>query len=90
MKYLKQGLRMLKAKGIHVMLDFHALPGVASANQMFAGRCNTDVQFYVSDEIVSKLLIIQYDLILSDREKLQPGVDLDCDYDSDHTHGSRL
>ncbi|KAG9097099.1 hypothetical protein FS749_007078 [Ceratobasidium sp. UAMH 11750] len=45
-KYLKQGLRMLKAKGIHVILDFHALPGVSSANQMFAGRCTADVQFY--------------------------------------------
>ncbi|KAF8601196.1 glycoside hydrolase [Ceratobasidium sp. AG-I] len=44
--YLKKGLRMLKAKGIHVILDFHALPGVSSANQMFAGRCTTDVQFY--------------------------------------------
>ncbi|KAG9097098.1 hypothetical protein FS749_007077 [Ceratobasidium sp. UAMH 11750] len=46
LKYLKQGLRMLKAKGINVILDFHALPGVASPNQMFAGRCTSDVQFY--------------------------------------------
>ncbi|KAF8729308.1 Cellulase (glycosyl hydrolase family 5), partial [Rhizoctonia solani] len=46
MKYLKKGLRWLKQRGIHVMLDHHALPGVASANQMFAGRCTTDVQFY--------------------------------------------
>jgi len=46
MKYLKKGLRMLKAKGIHVILDFHALPGVSSPNQMFAGRCTSDVQFY--------------------------------------------
>ncbi|KAF8749210.1 Cellulase (glycosyl hydrolase family 5) [Rhizoctonia solani] len=37
MKYLKKGLRWLKQRGIHVMLDHHALPGVASANQMFAG-----------------------------------------------------
>ncbi|KAG8759621.1 hypothetical protein FRC12_009716 [Ceratobasidium sp. 428] len=44
--YLKKGLRMLKAKGIHVILDFHALPGVSSANQMFAGRCTSDIQFY--------------------------------------------
>ncbi|CAE6350666.1 unnamed protein product [Rhizoctonia solani] len=46
MKWLKKGLRMLKAKGIHVVLDHHALPGVSSANQMFAGHCTSDVQFY--------------------------------------------
>ncbi|KAF8749266.1 glycosyl hydrolase 5 (cellulase A) family [Rhizoctonia solani] len=46
MKYLKKGLGWLKKRGIHVMLDHHALPGVASANQMFAGRCTSDVQFY--------------------------------------------
>ncbi|CAE6477492.1 unnamed protein product, partial [Rhizoctonia solani] len=46
MKYLKQGLRWLKQRGIHVMLDHHALPGVATANQMFAGHCTNDVQFY--------------------------------------------
>ncbi|KAG8739589.1 hypothetical protein FRC10_005417 [Ceratobasidium sp. 414] len=49
MQYLKQGLRMLKAKGINVILDFHALPGVASPNQMFAGRCTSDVQFYTEE-----------------------------------------
>ncbi|KDN35654.1 hypothetical protein RSAG8_11397, partial [Rhizoctonia solani AG-8 WAC10335] len=46
LKYLKKGLRMLKQKGIHVLLDFHAMPGVAAPQQMFAGRCTTDVQFY--------------------------------------------
>ncbi|CUA70583.1 Glucan endo-1,6-beta-glucosidase B [Rhizoctonia solani] len=46
MKYLKQGLGWLKSRGIHVLLDHHALPGVSSANQMFAGRCTSDVQFY--------------------------------------------
>ncbi|KAG8706182.1 hypothetical protein FRC09_002543, partial [Ceratobasidium sp. 395] len=37
---------MLKDKGINVILDHHALPGVSSAKQMFAGRCTSDVQFY--------------------------------------------
>ncbi|CAE6490971.1 unnamed protein product [Rhizoctonia solani] len=46
LKYLKNGLRMLKAKGIHAILDFHAMPGVAAVQQMFAGRCTNDVQFY--------------------------------------------
>ncbi|CAE6351107.1 unnamed protein product [Rhizoctonia solani] len=46
LEYLKHGLRMLKQKGIHVLLDFHAMPGVAAVNQMFAGRCTADVQFY--------------------------------------------
>ncbi|KAG8728369.1 hypothetical protein FRC11_011204, partial [Ceratobasidium sp. 423] len=46
LKYLKNGLRMLKAKGIHAILDFHAMPGVAAVKQMFAGRCTDDVQFY--------------------------------------------
>ncbi|KAJ1302964.1 hypothetical protein OPQ81_003256 [Rhizoctonia solani] len=46
LKFLKNGLRMLKEKGIHVILDFHAMPGVAAEKQMFAGRCTSDVQFY--------------------------------------------
>ncbi|KAB5589537.1 Glucan endo-1,6-beta-glucosidase B [Ceratobasidium theobromae] len=46
MRYLKRGLRMLKKKGIHAILDLHALPGVSTPNQMFAGRCTSDVQFY--------------------------------------------
>ena len=58
--YLKQGLRMLKARGIHVILDLHALPGVAAPGQMFAGRCTSDVQFYVSREHVFKSTIAQY------------------------------
>ena len=49
MKWLKKGLRMLKEKGIHVILDHHALPGVASPNQMFAGRCTSDAQFYKTE-----------------------------------------
>ncbi|CAE6412240.1 unnamed protein product [Rhizoctonia solani] len=49
LEYLKKGLRMLKAKGIHVLLDFHAMPGVAAINQMFAGRCTADVQFYTDE-----------------------------------------
>ncbi|QRW09473.1 Cellulase (glycosyl hydrolase family 5 protein) [Ceratobasidium sp. AG-Ba] len=53
--YLKQALRMFKAKGIHVILDFHALPGVASANQMFAGRCTYDVQFYTEKNYIRAL-----------------------------------
>jgi len=46
MLQLKRGLRQLKDSGIAVILDHHALPGVASSNQMFAGRCTSDVQFY--------------------------------------------
>ncbi|PAV19754.1 glycoside hydrolase family 5 [Pyrrhoderma noxium] len=45
-KHLKRGLRQLKDAGIKVMLDHHALPGVQTPNQMFAGVCTTDVQFY--------------------------------------------
>jgi hypothetical protein len=36
----------LREAGIAVILDHHALPGVAAVNQMFAGRCTSDVQFY--------------------------------------------
>ncbi|KDR80884.1 hypothetical protein GALMADRAFT_60653 [Galerina marginata CBS 339.88] len=43
---LQRGLKQLKDAGIAVMLDHHALPGVASPGQMFAGRCTNDVQFY--------------------------------------------
>jgi len=35
---LVRGLEQLKKAGIAVILDHHALPGVASPNQMFAGR----------------------------------------------------
>lgn len=43
---LQRGLKQLKAAGIAVMLDHHALPGVATPGQMFAGRCTNDVEFY--------------------------------------------
>ncbi|KIM44393.1 glycoside hydrolase family 5 protein [Hebeloma cylindrosporum] len=43
---LQRGLRQLSKAGITVILDHHALPGVASPGQMFAGRCTDDVQFY--------------------------------------------
>jgi len=43
---LQRGLSQLRDAGIAVILDHHALPGVAASNQMFAGRCTTDVQFY--------------------------------------------
>ncbi|PPQ85403.1 hypothetical protein CVT25_006399 [Psilocybe cyanescens] len=43
---LKRGLKQLKDAGIAVILDHHALPGVASPGQMFAGRCTNDVEFY--------------------------------------------
>lgn len=44
---LKRGLRMLKAANISVLLDMHAMPGVAASYSQFAGRCTGDVQFYV-------------------------------------------
>ena len=34
----KEGLEWLKEARIAVILDHHALPGVAAENQMFAGR----------------------------------------------------
>lgn len=46
MHRLKEGLQWLKEAGIAAILDHHALPGVAAENQMFAGRCTSDVQFY--------------------------------------------
>lgn len=46
MLQLQRGLAQLKDAGIAVILDHHALPGVASPNQMFAGKCTSDVQFY--------------------------------------------
>ncbi|KAH8110761.1 glycoside hydrolase family 5 protein [Phellopilus nigrolimitatus] len=45
-KQLKRGLRQLKAAGISVILDHHALPGVQTPNQSFTGRCTSDVKFY--------------------------------------------
>lgn len=46
MRRLKEGLQWLKDAGISVILDHHALPGVAAAGQEFSGRCTTDVEFY--------------------------------------------
>jgi hypothetical protein len=45
-KYLANGLDMLREAGIQVILDHHALPGVQSANQSFAGNCTLTPQFY--------------------------------------------
>ncbi|KAI0794399.1 glycoside hydrolase superfamily [Fomes fomentarius] len=44
--HLQRGLKALKQAGIAVILDHHALPGVQSENQQFAGRCTSDIQFY--------------------------------------------
>ncbi|KAL8283566.1 hypothetical protein RQP46_005669 [Phenoliferia psychrophenolica] len=46
MDMLISRLEMLKKAGIAVLLDHHAVPGVAAENQMFAGRCTDDVEFY--------------------------------------------
>lgn len=46
LKYLIRGLSWLRDAGMNVILDHHALPGVQVANQMFAGRCTSDVEFY--------------------------------------------
>jgi len=46
LKQLKRGLKQLKSAGINVLLDFHAMPGVSSSLQMFAGHCTADVEFY--------------------------------------------
>ncbi|KAJ7065268.1 glycoside hydrolase family 5 protein [Mycena amicta] len=43
---LRRGLQLLHAAGIVAILDHHALPGVQTANQMFTGRCTSDVEFY--------------------------------------------
>ncbi|KAG7093045.1 hypothetical protein E1B28_009339 [Marasmius oreades] len=43
---LRRGAAQLKEAGIEIILDHHALPGVQDPNQMFTGRCTTDVQFY--------------------------------------------
>lgn len=45
---LIRGLTMFKKAGIHVILDHHALPGVAASGQMFAGNCTSQVEFYSS------------------------------------------
>ncbi|KDQ06470.1 glycoside hydrolase family 5 protein [Botryobasidium botryosum FD-172 SS1] len=45
---LIRGLELFKDAGMHVVLDHHALPGVSSSGQMFAGNCTTQVEFYDS------------------------------------------
>ncbi|KAF7975271.1 hypothetical protein HWV62_10156 [Athelia sp. TMB] len=45
---LIRGLTMFKQAGINVILDHHALPGVAASGQMFAGNCTNQVEFYSS------------------------------------------
>ncbi|KAH9964398.1 glycoside hydrolase family 5 protein [Russula compacta] len=45
-KYLANGLDMLRKARIQVILDHHALPGVQVANQMFTGNCTSTPQFY--------------------------------------------
>ncbi|KZV79972.1 glycoside hydrolase family 5 protein [Exidia glandulosa HHB12029] len=48
LKILKTRLKALKAAGINVILDHHALPGAAAINQMFAGLCTPTPQFYTT------------------------------------------
>ncbi|KAJ7272648.1 glycoside hydrolase family 5 protein [Mycena haematopus] len=43
---LRRGLQQLNKAGIVAILDHHALPGVAAANQQFAGNCTSEPQFY--------------------------------------------
>ncbi|KAF8493036.1 glycoside hydrolase family 5 protein [Russula emetica] len=45
-KYLANGLDMLRKAGIQAILVHHALPGVQVANQMFTGNCTSTPQFY--------------------------------------------
>ncbi|KAF8308760.1 glycoside hydrolase [Clavulina sp. PMI_390] len=47
---LIRGLTMLKAAGLWTILDHHALPGVSSAWQPFAGNCTGQVEFYSSPD----------------------------------------
>jgi aryl-phospho-beta-D-glucosidase BglC (GH1 family) len=47
---LIRGLNMFKDAGINVMIDHHALPGVATPGQMFAGNCTDQVEFYSSPD----------------------------------------
>ncbi|KAI0322826.1 glycoside hydrolase family 5 protein [Amylostereum chailletii] len=46
LKYLINGLKMLRDADIQVILDHHALPGAQATLQMFAGRCTRAPQFY--------------------------------------------
>ncbi|KAI6041889.1 glycoside hydrolase family 5 protein [Pisolithus marmoratus] len=46
LEYLRRGLGWIRDAGMHVILDHHALPGVQTPGQEFAGRCTDDVQFY--------------------------------------------
>jgi len=45
-KFLANGVNMLRKAGIQVILDHHALPGAQAKNQMFAGNCTSTPQFY--------------------------------------------
>ncbi|KZW01212.1 glycoside hydrolase [Exidia glandulosa HHB12029] len=56
LKTLKRQLLNLKKAGIQAILDHHALPGVSSPGQMFAGLCTSDVQFY-TDKNYERALI---------------------------------
>ncbi|KAK7026515.1 hypothetical protein VNI00_015595 [Paramarasmius palmivorus] len=48
LKALRRGLYQLKKAGIQVILDHHALPGVAAIEQMFAGKCTNVTEFYTA------------------------------------------
>lgn len=46
LEYLRRGLGWARDSGMHVILDHHALPGVQTPSQEFAGQCTDNVQFY--------------------------------------------
>lgn len=62
---LIRGLTMFRDAGLHVILDNHALPGVAADKQMFAGNCTAQVEFYDSPDDYNYRRAVTWSIVMA-------------------------
>ena len=62
---LIRGLTMFRDAGLHVILDHHALPGVAANKQMFAGNCTSQVEFYNSPDDYNYKRAVTWSIVMA-------------------------
>ncbi|KAF9512313.1 glycoside hydrolase family 5 protein [Hydnum rufescens UP504] len=69
---LIRGLTMLRDAGIYVVLDQHAMPGVSSINQMFAGNCTPTIQFYESPNDYNYKRAVTWSIVMTYLSHMHP------------------
>jgi hypothetical protein len=69
---LIRGLTMFKNAGLNVVLDHHALPGVATYSQMFAGNCTEQVEFYDSPNDYNYKRAVTWSIVMAYLSHVHP------------------